>query len=306
MITDPQAKPYYKSPITEHYIGRYAPSPTGPLHFGSLIAALASYLDAKHHHGRWHLRIDDIDHQRCRPEHTTDILKTLEAFGFEWDGEIQYQQQRLPLYETALQSLAAKALTYHCYCSRKILPQGPYPGTCRGLSEKHSKQQYSHRIQVFNHRIHFIDAIQGEYHERLAERCGDFVIYRADHMFSYHLATVVDDAELGVTHIVRGADLLDSSSRQIYLQHSLGLTQPNYSHVPIAVNTQGEKLSKQTFAEAVHPDANNQWLIQGLAFLGQDLQPDYPELEPCELLKSAAHHWQPQSIPRQASIVFAT
>ena len=252
------------------YIGRFAPSPTGPLHFGSLIAAVASYLDAKSHQGRWLLRIDDIDTPRVVPGATDAIIAALDVYGFSWDGPVVYQSQCLGLYQEALNQLKRLDRVYSCSCSRRDLVAwgGIYPGFCR-QGAKRTGRAYSQRVRTDNNLLGFQDAIQGHFCQRLESEVGDFVIRRADGIYAYQLAVVVDDAEQGVTHIVRGGDLLDSTPRQLYLQTLLGWSQPDYLHLPVAINRQGHKLSKQTGAPALPTKDPGAPLVAALAFLGQ-------------------------------------
>jgi len=266
-------------------IGRFAPSPTGPLHAGSLVAAMASYLDAKAHHGQWLVRIEDIDEDRTVPGAAEDILHTLASLGMQWDGEVVYQSRRKDLYEAAFRQLAGH--TYPCGCTRKeiadsrlgIASDGAavYPGTCRnGLAP--GKVARAMRVRVpelaeDGETIAFEDRWLGTVTQHLASEVGDFVLKRADGFWAYQLAVVVDDAAQGVTHVVRGADLLDSTARQIYLQRLLHLPTPSYLHVPVITNALGEKLSKQTGASALdlaHPlDALN----AAAQFLGMRIDP---------------------------------
>lgn len=243
------------------YIGRFAPSPTGPLHAGSLVAALASYLDARANHGRWLVRIEDIDEARTVAGAAEDIIQTLAAFGMRSDGEILWQSARQIRYSHAFDKLGSAA--YACACSRKEIADSRvtlaadgaviYPGTCRaGLAPGRTPRAWRVRVPAATDPcalIQFEDRWQGLMSENLAEQVGDFVLKRADGFWAYQLAVVVDDAEQGVTDIVRGADLLESTARQIYLQRLLGLSTPRYLHVPAVVNDRGEKLSKQTGAQ---------------------------------------------------------
>jgi glutamyl-Q tRNA(Asp) synthetase len=297
-------------------IGRFAPSPTGPLHFGSLLAALASYLEAKTQGGLWLVRMEDLDKPREVAGAANHILNTLEKFGLEWDGEVVYQSQRSELYQEALNQIKAKSLIYQCSCSRKEIAdsynQKPaehgidgliYPGTCRDKSS--TFKPYAERIKVKDQNISFNDAIQGKINQNLATQIGDFVLKRADGLFAYQLAVVVDDHLQGATHIVRGADLLDSTPRQIYLQQVLGYSTPKYAHIPVASNQAGEKLSKQTLATPI--DANNapNLLINALDFLGQTPPQDLSNYKAQEILAWAMQHWALDKIPKQRSIIFA-
>ena len=291
------------------YVGRFAPSPTGPLHFGSLVAALASYLDAKAHDGQWLVRIEDIDESRCNSAHTTDILRTLQAFGLQWDGEVQIQTARKASYGAALQALRSRGLVYACACSRSEIAdsainglEGPvYPGTCRdkGLGAL-SELGNALRVRTSNEKICFSDLAQGEICQQIETDIGDFVLQRRDRLFAYQLAVVVDDAKAGITHVVRGADLLDSTARQIYLQRLLGYPTPTYLHIPVAVNALGQKLSKQTLASAVTAatDAPQILLMSALRFLGQSTAGLDAASTPGGFLAVASRQWARGSIPR--------
>lgn len=286
---------------TRQYVGRFAPSPTGPLHFGSLVAALASWLDARHHGGRWLVRIEDVDTTRCRAEWTDTILNQLKALHLDWDGEVLIQSQRTIRYEEALSRLKNPGQLYACTCSRREIADsatagidGPvYPGTCR--LKQAQQEDAAIRVRVPAGEIAFLDGIQGKVSQDLARDIGDFVLKRRDGLIAYQLAVVVDDADQGVTHVVRGADLLDSTPRQIYLQHLLGFPTCEYSHVPLAVNSAEQKLSKQTLAAAINPAEGADLLNQALTFLGQPAQ---PTTDPADLLTRAAAAWQPARIPR--------
>lgn len=283
------------------YRGRFAPSPTGPLHFGSLAAAVGSYLDAKKYNGTWLVRMEDLDTPRCVPGAADGILRTLEAFGLHWDGEIVYQSRRTAAYEAALQQLKESGAAYPCCCTRREIadsaPHGidgfVYPGTCRkGLS--HEKSTPAWRVCTDNTPIEFDDALQGHIAQRLETEIGDFVVKRADGLFAYQLAVVVDDAFQNITHIVRGADLLHSTPRQICLQRLLGFPAPHYMHLPIAVNAQGEKLSKQTLAPAIATDAAVATLLAVLEFLRQQPPVELRQGRVGEVLRWAVEHWRPE------------
>jgi glutamyl-Q tRNA(Asp) synthetase len=283
------------------YRGRFAPSPTGPLHFGSLVAAVASYADARRHGGAWLVRIEDVDTPRSVAGAAEDILATLAACGMQHDGEIIYQSRRNNAYHAALQNLRERQLAYPCACTRREVAdsalrgiEGPvYPGTCRhGIGDKPAR---AWRVDTRGARVAFDDGVQGCVEQNLESDIGDFVLFRADNLYAYQLAVVVDDAEQGITDVVRGADLLDSTPRQIYLQQLLKLPTPQYLHVPVAVNAAGEKLSKQTRAAAV--DRNNVLpaLHDALRLLGQ--QP--PALESVAALwRWTIEHWRRDAIPR--------
>jgi glutamyl-Q tRNA(Asp) synthetase len=231
-------------------VGRFAPSPTGPLHLGSLVAAMASFLDAKSVGGQWLLRIEDIDGPREVPHASQNIISDLAAFGFEWDGDIVFQSQRSSAYEKALKSLANR--TFRCFCSRTDQPTLIYDGRCRHLDPALSTSENASAIRIrVEGEIDWQDRSGPAFTENLTTQCGDFVLVRKDKLWAYQLAVVVDDALQGITDVVRGADLIDSTARQIYLQRLLGFSTPTYWHVPIVVASSGEKLSKQTGALAL-------------------------------------------------------
>lgn len=291
------------------YRGRFAPSPTGPLHFGSLIAAVASYLDAKTNHGHWLIRIEDLDTPRTVVGASDAILHCMERLGFEWDGAVLYQSHRSDLYETYLNTLKSSDLVYPCSCSRKEIADSAiqgidgvvYPGTCRNGLVK-DKLNKACRVKTYPQIITFDDAVQGHIEQDLARDIGDFVLKRADGFFAYQLAVVVDDAEQGITHVVRGADLLDSTPRQTYLQRLLELPTPQYLHVPVATNAAGEKLSKQTLAQAINPNDGSAELWKTLHFLGQNPPADIKGDSLADLWSWAESHWQIGSIPSKRSI----
>jgi glutamyl-Q tRNA(Asp) synthetase len=286
------------------YTGRFAPSPTGPLHFGSLIAAVGSYCLARQAGGRWLIRMEDIDFPRVVHGAAEDILHTLERLGFEWDGEVSYQSRRLSAYETALAQLKETYRIFDCGCSRReILASAPhpgeegpvYPGTCRnGIS---GRKQRSVRVRVPDEIIAFVDGIFGAVAQNLAESVGDFVLRRADGLFAYQLAVVVDDAESGVTHVVRGADLLSSTPRQIFLYRCLGLPVPAHAHLPLAIAPDGEKISKRHGAARVQGNGTEQ-LRNALIFLGQDVHRDLDGAAPSEILRWGAAHFNIEKVPR--------
>ncbi|MFN0299911.1 MAG: tRNA glutamyl-Q(34) synthetase GluQRS [Burkholderiales bacterium] len=312
-------------PRNARYRGRFAPSPTGPLHFGSLIAALGSFLDARANGGDWLVRIEDLDPPREIPGAADRILSTLDAFGLEWTGKVLYQSTRHPAYEAALDALRARGTTYRCYCTRKeiadaiarrtpradapssvaasLLNLGTthelvYPGTCRA-SARVRRRSFAERVHVDAPATAFQDAVQGTIEQELAREVGDFVVKRADGLFAYQLAVVVDDAYQGITDVVRGADLLDSTPRQIFLGRALGYAPIQYLHLPVAVNASGEKLSKQTRARAIDPTmAPAATLCAALRFLGQDPPRDAISWAPREVLTWGVVNWQRAKIPR--------
>lgn len=289
------------------YRGRFAPSPTGPLHFGSLVAAVASFLDARAAAGEWRVRIEDVDTTRTVPGAADDILRTLEALGLHWDGQVVRQSDRTRHYERALERLRSQGVVYRCRCSRKEIsdsglagPEGPiYPGTCRSL-ELPLTTPGAERFLTQDEPVEFVDRVQGTIIQRVEHDVGDFVLKRRDGLHAYQLAVVVDDADQGITDVVRGADLLWSTPRQIALQRRLGYPTPRYLHVPVATNAQGEKLSKQTFARAVGHEDRCADLRQALQFLGQPAPAgDRPE----ELLAAAASAWDTRRIPRATAVI---
>jgi glutamyl-Q tRNA(Asp) synthetase len=249
-------------------VGRFAPTPSGDLHLGSLYAAAASYLDARAHGGRWLLRMEDLDRPREVAGAADRILYTLEAFGFEWDGIIARQSERTALYERALASLEARDLLFRCACSRAQLEDEPrYPGTCRDL-KLHAAPNHATRIRACAERIEFCDRIQGSFAQQLAHEAGDFIVKRRDQLFAYVLAVVVDDAEQSVTHVVRGADLLDQTPRQIFLQEKLGLPRLYYAHVPALCEPDGRKLAKSARSVQIQAAAPLHELVSVFGLLG--------------------------------------
>jgi glutamyl-Q tRNA(Asp) synthetase len=285
------------------YRGRFAPSPTGPLHFGSLVAAAASFLDARARGGEWLLRIEDLDTPRNVPGAADAILRALEAFGLEWDGAATFQSARHAHYRDALARLGARGALFGCACSRREIADSTlagggarYPGTCReGLPPGRAARAW--RVKVPPGRVCFDDRLQGRLCQDVAAEVGDFVLLRADGLVAYQLAVVVDDALQGVTDVVRGGDLLDSTARQIVLQRLLGLPTPRYLHLPVAVNAAGEKLSKQTRAVAIDPARAPAQLRAALAFLGHAPPPEVAD-RLAELWRWAKHRWDAARIAR--------
>lgn len=263
---------------SDSYVGRFAPSPTGPLHFGSLVAAVASYADARQARGRWLLRIEDVDITRCSAQAEAEILRALTAYGFEHDGEVVRQSERSACYDHALQQLASVNHIFACTCTRKQLEMAPrnregetiYPGTCRNTPR--SDAPHALRICIpgaVDPEISFTDRACGTITQNLKTEIGDFVLRRADGLFAYQLAVVVDDSLQGVTHVVRGQDLLLNTPRQIFLQRLLGYHTPTYLHAPLVRDDRGEKLSKQTRAQAISVDNALATLHEAWAFLKQ-------------------------------------
>jgi glutamyl-Q tRNA(Asp) synthetase len=287
------------------YRGRFAPSPTGPLHFGSLVAAVGSYLDARHHHGTWLVRMEDLDTPRCVPGAAEDILHTLAVFGMTSDEPVIYQSRRTATYEAALQKLKESGAAYPCCCTRKEIADSAlhgiegfvYPGTCRhGMVHTRTTPAWRVRTDLTAAPIAFEDALQGSISQNIETDIGDFVVKRADGLFAYQLAVVVDDAEQRITHVVRGSDLLASTPRQIHLQHLLGLTTPRYMHLPVAVNEAGEKLSKQTLAAPVDVAQPAATLLRALEFLKQAPPHGLANSDVPTILDWAVRNWQPQRL----------
>ena len=287
------------------YIGRFAPTPSGHLHFGSLVAALASYLDARAAGGRWLLRMEDLDPPREMPGAQAAILDALERYGFEWDGELVRQSERHEAYAEVLNRLFSMGLAYACTCSRKQLEayHGIYPGLCRNAG--HSMENAAIRIRVPELEYRFEDQVQGAFSQHLGREVGDFVIRRRDGLYAYQLAVVLDDAAQGVTDIVRGADLLDSTPRQLYLQELLGLSQPRYLHVPLIIQPDGHKLGKSYRSPPLPADQATPLLIRALRALGQQLPDAASYGQPAELLRWASQHWNATRIPRSLTLAEA-
>ncbi len=296
------------APAATRYRGRFAPSPTGPLHFGSLVAAVASYCDARAARGEWLVRIEDVDLPRARIGAERLILSTLARYGFLCDGRIERQNERTALYDAALATLVAAGAVYACACTRRELESAPispvgervYPGTCReGIpSELAVREPRAYRVRVAGRRdprIAWRDRLQGAQAQHLARDVGDFVVRRADGLYAYQLAVVVDDADQRITHVVRGADLLASTARQVLLQRLLGLPTPSYLHVPIAVDSNGEKLSKQTHAAPLSGDP-----LPALTAVWRFLDQPRPVASPAtvaEFWAMAIAAWDPTRLP---------
>jgi glutamyl-Q tRNA(Asp) synthetase len=286
-------------------IGRFAPSPTGPLHFGSLIAAVGSYCVARQAGGRWLLRMEDLDTPRVVAGAADAILEALDALALHWDGEILWQSRRSEVYAAAIEVLRKQGLVFDCACSRREILQsapqagedGPiYPGTCRdGLHP--GRRPRALRIRVPEETVCFSDGVFGSRQQLLSEAVGDFILRRADGLYAYQLAVVVDDQESGVTQVVRGADLLSSTPRQIFLHACLGHAAPEYLHLPLATE-RGKKISKRHGAGAVdHAAAASASLCSALTFLGQRLPAELHGAPPAELLAWAVAHFDRAAIP---------
>lgn len=292
-------------PSTSSYIGRFAPTPSGYLHFGSLIAALASYLDARAMGGRWLLRMEDLDPPREMPGAQDAIVQALEAYGFEWDGPMQRQSERHSVYEEMIERLLREGLAYPCLCSRKQLEAypGPYPGFCRDARQP--LENAAIRLRVPSLQYSFTDRVQGEFIQHLSREVGDFVIRRRDGLIAYQLAVVLDDAWQGVTDVVRGADLLDSTPRQLYLQELLGLPQPRYLHVPLITQPDGHKLGKRYRSPPLQPEQATPLLLRALRALGQPTAPELNDALPSEVLAWAVPRWDAGLIPRTLTLAEA-
>jgi glutamyl-Q tRNA(Asp) synthetase len=294
---------------TIRYRGRFAPSPTGPLHFGSLIAAVGSCLEARRNGGEWRVRMEDLDRPREEPGAADAILRTLEAYGFEWDGPVLRQSVRGEAYTSALARLQRGGFVFACACTRREISDSTlggatepvYPGTCRnGIAP--GRPARAIRMRVDDAVIGFDDRFQGRVEQDLAREVGDFVVKRADGLFAYQLAVVVDDFEQGITDVVRGADLLASAPRQILLQRRLGYPAPGYAHLPVAVNAAGEKLSKQTRAAPLEVREATLQLWRALSFLGQDPPPALTGESVAALWTWARANWRGERVPRRHSI----
>jgi len=295
-------RPRY-SLTAKEYRGRFAPSPSGLLHFGSLIAALASYLDAKHHNGTWLVRIDDIDPPREQQGASTAILKTLDAFGLHWDEQVIYQSQQTQLYNQVLSDLAQQNLTYNCQCTRAQIKTlgGIYQGTCKtlNLSNTNNAVRLINQVAISQ----FSDLIQGQVNCDINLAKEDFILKRKDGLFAYQLAVVVDDIEQNITHVIRGCDLLEPTARQLSFFNILKQPPPQYGHIPIAVTTQGFKLSKQNKAPAIDNNHPQPALIAALTFLGQQTEKDMVNARVEEIVNWAIKHWQRDKIPQTTEIV---
>ena len=287
------------------YIGRFAPTPSGHLHFGSLVAALASYLDARSVGGRWLLRMEDLDPPREMPGAQGAILDALQRYGFEWDGELVRQSERHDAYAQVVDRLFSMGLAYACTCSRKQLEgyHGIYPGLCRNAG--HSMENAAIRVRVPELMYSFEDRVQGLFGQHLGRDVGDFVIRRRDGLYAYQLAVVLDDAWQGVTDIVRGADLLDSTPRQLYLQELLGLPQPRYLHVPLIVQPDGHKLGKSYRSPPLTASQATPLLLRALRTLGQATDDRLCHASPREVLDWAVTHWNASLIPRTLTLAEA-
>jgi len=287
------------------YRGRFAPSPTGPLQFGSLVAALGSYLEARVHDGEWLLRIEDLDRPRCVSGAADAIMRELDRLGLHWDGAPVYQSTRGELYQASLQELASRGVSFPCACSRRDLGGRIYPGTCRdGIPPGgHARTQ---RVRTRGVSISFRDRVQGTIHQDLEKEVGDFVVDRADGVVAYHLAVVVDDAQQAISDVVRGADLIDSTPRQCYLGQLLGLPAPGYAHLPVALDTDHRKLSKQSFAASTTALPAGAALGAALRFLGHSAPAELEREHPSEVLRWAIANWRIGSVPACRGAIWTT
>jgi len=286
--------------------GRFAPTPSGPLHLGSLVTAVASYCAVRSQQGQWLVRIEDLDTPRVVKGSADNILRTLEAFGFEWDQPVLYQSHRFDAYEQALSQLDSQGYLYHCQCSRKSLMSqnlsyGPlgmiYPGHCRGLHLASKNLSLRLNCDAAGN-IKLLDEHYGPYELNVSKDVGDIVLKRIDGVYAYHLAVVLDDAWQGINQIVRGADLLEVTCLHLYLNTLLNLKEAQYLHIPLIKNSAGKKLSKQTGAPAIDILKAREQLVQSLMLLGQDIPDDLVTASPAEILQFASAHWQSHRLPR--------
>lgn len=285
------------------YIGRFAPSPTGHLHLGSLYTALASFLHARAHQGQWLLRIDDLDHYRLMPGASTSIINSLKLHGLIWDGAIAYQSEQLNVYQSVIKQLEQRNLSYPCICTRKALRStgsSVYSGNC--LNAQVSTKTHSIRIKSKALEISFKDEIQALQIHNLTRQHGDFIIKRKDNIVAYQLAVVIDDARQKITHVIRGFDLLDSTPKQIYLQQTLGYLTPIYCHVPILTDQNGHKLSKQTFAQAVPTETPEKTLFLLLKLLKQAPPIQLKKASVKEIIDWGIKHWQTTALKKIRAI----
>ncbi|WP_462379481.1 tRNA glutamyl-Q(34) synthetase GluQRS [Pseudomonas sp. Marseille-QA0892] len=291
--------------MSQVYVGRFAPTPSGLLHFGSLVAALASFLDARSRNGRWLVRMEDLDPPREAPGAQDVILQTLDTYGLHWDGPVERQSSRHAAYDGVISTLLRQGLAYACTCSRKILEPygGIYPGLCRNACR--DTEDAAIRIRVPDLRYGFDDRVQGRVEQQLASEVGDFVTRRRDGLYAYQLAVVLDDAWQGITDIVRGADLLDSTPRQLYLQELLGFSQPRYLHVPLIIQPDGHKLGKSYRSPPLPADQAPALLTRALRALGQLPPPDLGSACTDDVIAWGVANWDASRIPRTRTIAEA-
>jgi glutamyl-Q tRNA(Asp) synthetase len=297
--------------MTARMRGRFAPTPSGPLHLGSLVTAVASYLSVKSAGGLWLVRIEDVDAERTQPGMADEILRTLDAFGLYWDEDVVYQSHRLKLYRENIEVLKQKKQAYLCSCSRREIGEGlrvsvdggaVYPRYC-AVAPRFSEKPCAVRLRTEGQTRAFDDRVFGVVSQNVGVDVGDFVIRRADGFFAYHFAVVVDDALQGITEVVRGSDLLLSTPRQLLLQDLLGHKHPSYAHVPLALNLNGEKLSKQTKAPAILSEKASSQLVFCLKFLGQEVPAGLEETRPQEVLNWGVQNWNWDLVPKKLGVV---
>ncbi|MEI6354556.1 MAG: tRNA glutamyl-Q(34) synthetase GluQRS [Methylococcus sp.] len=294
------------------YRGRFAPTPSGPLHLGSLVTALGSFLDARAHQGDWLVRIDDVDPYRCRPGAADQILRSLDALGLHWEGQVVYQSQLEDRYQEGLDALSKRDLLYACDCPRRGR-QGPsppahtiYQGACREKGQSFVAGQNALRLRVGEAIIEGMDTLKGHFRVHLQEAVGDLIVYRRDQVPAYHLATVLDDAAAGITHIVRGEDLFPATPGQIHLQHLLGFATPRYAHTPLLVDGSGAKLSKRTLAEEAEIKAPTQCLRELLDYLAHPAPKDLDQASTEDILTWAIAQWSMERLTGVGPIAIAT
>jgi glutamyl-Q tRNA(Asp) synthetase len=291
-----------------NYTGRFAPSPTGPLHFGSLVAAVASYLDAKYHRGEWLIRIEDLDPPREAAGAVDTILKQLEGHGLHWDSEILYQSQRGNAYQDSIEQLSNQQLCYPCNCNRKRIASlsGHYDGHCL-ITPPQANTLTAIRLRTNlspdHGLVEFNDIFQGPQKWNLPNSDGDFIIKRKDQLFAYQLACTVDDIHQQITHVIRGSDLLDSTPRQIHIMRTLGHLPPNYGHIPVAISPNGIKLSKQNLATAIDNDNAVNNLLQAQAWLNIPTPKELQEASVEEVLRWGCQNWRRENISPTMSIL---
>jgi glutamyl-Q tRNA(Asp) synthetase len=279
-------------------LGRFAPTPSGPLHYGSIVAALGSFLDARQARGRWIVRIDDLDPPRVRPGAVASILGALARLGMHWDGEVLHQSSRAAAHAEALDRLRAAGLLYACACPRREVAGRAYPGTCRQRALEDTPGR-SLRLRIPHDRIDIDDLFQGFCEIDVAAKVGDIIVRRADGLIAYHLASVIDDHWCGITHVVRGIDLLDASAAQCCVQQALGVGTPILGHLPLAVDESGRKLSKSRGSEEAMLDARpSALLFSALEFLAQDPPPELARLPVREVMDWAVANWTREKVPR--------
>jgi glutamyl-Q tRNA(Asp) synthetase len=282
------------------YVGRFAPSPSGPLHFGSLVAALGSYFQAKAHHGKWLVRIEDLDPPREMPGAAEAILEALQAYELFWDGEVVYQSQRHHLYQAQIDTWLENGAAYYCQCTRKQIREhgGFYPGTCRDKNLKEG----AIRLKMTKPVASFVDQKHGtiQIPEQLVNE--DFIIKRRDGLFAYNLAVVLDDINQGVTEVVRGADLIEPTGRQISLYQILGQPEVSYLHLPLAMDNNGNKLSKQNHATAIDITNPKPALLRAMMFLGFDIPEEIKAANIAEILRWGCKNWRLEQLPAEIEI----